>query len=259
MIDTSARLIAVTYTGAMGLAQRTETETPILCTLDRANRAEYYAAYNSGFRPEYRVETEPANYSGQRWIELDTSEGPVRCDVYRTYRKSQDVLELWCSRLNPEADKPVTLWTGGKRVVLYGAYLSGSDGVERTQTGRVATDAVTLILPQTLQAFVGEQQVEYCRPKAYARMTEEQKAARFTIDSRDFFGLGLLDTALVFAPEGTDGVLTSDGYLLAGSDLQTGEKYQTVNGLFDDVYLVQSVALRNRGKPGTEYLEVVGR
>lgn len=234
MIDTSARLIAVTYTGAMGLTQRTETETPILCTLDSVNRAEFYAAFNSGFRPDFRVETEPVNYNGQRYIELDTPEGLVRCDIYRTFRKSQDVLELWCSRLNPEADKPVTLWTGGKRVVLFGAYLSGSDGVERTETGRVATDAVTLILPQTLHAFAGETPVAYSRPKAYAAMLPEEQAGYFTIDSRSFFALGEIE---------------------AGDSA----KYQAVNAAWDDVYLVQSVNLRNRGKPGTEYLEVVGK
>ena len=55
MIDTSARLIAVSYVGELGVAKRTETPTDILCQLGSVNRTEFYAAYNSGFRPEYRV------------------------------------------------------------------------------------------------------------------------------------------------------------------------------------------------------------
>lgn len=234
MIDSTARLISISYVGALGVAQRTETETPIFCDISSVQRAEFFAAYNSGFRPEYRVTTNPVNYSGETVIDLDTPGGTVRCDIYRTYRKSLDILELWCCRQNPEAVQVFTLWTAGKKVVLHGAYLTGSDAAARERTGSVATDNVALILPQTLQAFVGETPVAYCRPKAYEAMSAEEKAEHFYIDVGCFFALG--------EPQ-------------AAADA----KYQAVNAAFDDVWRVSAVTRKNRGKPDTEYLEVTGR
>lgn len=235
MIDTSARLIAVSYAGQLGAAVRTETPTAILCSIGSVNRTEFFQAFNSGFRPEYLVRTEPGNYAGQTLIEIDAPEGPVRCDIYRTYRKSPDVLELWCCRANPAAVQVFTLWTAGKKITLHGAYLSGTDGVDRELTGDVATDTVQLILPQTLQAFAGGTPVSYCRPKAYAAMSSADQAKYFFIDAGCFFGLGTF------------------------SDVGGDAKYQTVNAAYDDVWRVQSVNMRNRGKPDTEYLEVIGR
>ena len=173
MIDTSARLIAVSYVGELGVAKRTETPTDILCQLGSVNRTEFYAAYNSGFRPEYRVTTAPVNYAGQTLIELDTPDGPVLCDIYRTYRKSLDVLELWCCLHNPDAVQVFTLFTAGKKVTLHGAYLTGSDGESRERTGAVAIDTVSLILPQTLQAFVGATPL----PAMVGRKLQQTKAA----------------------------------------------------------------------------------
>ena len=236
MIDTSARLIAVSYEGALGVARRVETSTAILCSISSVNRTEYFAAYNSGFRPEWRVVTDPVNYSGQTLIELDAPEGAVRCDIYRTYRAAPDRLELWCCRQNPEAAQTFTLWTSGKKVTLFGAYLLGSDGAQRTTTGQVADGEVQLILPQTLQAFSGGAAVSFCGPKAYAAMSAQDKAAHFCIQTGDFFALG--------APA-------------ADADA----KYQAVNAAYDDVYRVQSVARRHfgRNKIDTEYVEVIGR
>lgn len=232
MLDATARLISVTYSGNLGTMTRSEEETGIFCQIGSVNRTEYYAAYNSGFKPEYRVTTDPVNYSGQGIIDLDLAEGTVRYDIYRTYRKSMDVLELWCVRKNEAAELPFTLWTGDKRVVLFGAYLTGSDATERTETGKIAIDSVTLVLPQTLQAFDGTTQVGYCRPKEYAALSAAERATRFTIDTGSFFAVGNIDAS---------------------------GKYQEINGAYDDVYRVQAVTRRNTGKPDTEYLEVTGK
>lgn len=232
MLDATARLIAVTYSGNLGTMVRAETETPIFCQIGSVDRREFYAAYDSGLKPDFRVTTDPVNYSGQTIIDLDTAEGVVRCDIYRTYHKSMDVLELWCTRKNEAAVQPLTLWTTGKRVVLWGAYLTGSDGSERTDTGKIATDTVTLVLPQTLQAFEGTTPVGYCRPKEYAALSAEEQAQRWTIDSGSFFAVG---------------------------DIQAAGKYQEINAAYDDVYRVQAVTRKNTGKPDTEYLEVTGK
>ena len=260
MIDTSARLIAVSYSGELGTVQRIETPTPIYCTINNVNRAEWFAAFNSGFRPEWRVTTAPVNFSGQTIIDLDTLEGTVRCDIYRTYRKTPDALELWCCRKTKESEQVFTLWTAGKRVVLYGAYLTGTDGAARTNTGKVATDTVALILPQTFAAFCDGQPVAYCKPKAFSYMSAADQAKHFFIDTDCYFGLGDLDPALLIAPADYDGVLSEDGYLLAADDIPaSGLRYQDINALYDDVWRVQSVNRKNRGKIDTEYIEVIGK
>lgn len=232
MVDSTAKLISVTYAGQLGAMTRTETATTIFCQVGSVDRREFYAAYNSGFKPEFRVTTDPINYSGEGIIDLETPDGDLRCDIYRTYQKSADVLELWCVRKNPKAEKVFTLWTQGKVVKLAGAYLTGSDGQERTDTGKVATDTVSLILPQEFQAFVGGSPVAYSRPKAYAAMGTTAQAGYFTIDASSFFAVG---------------------------DIASTGKFQEINAAYDDVYRVQSVALKNNGKPDTEYLEVTGK
>ena len=235
MIDSSARLIAVTYVGELGVARRIESETEIFCSISSVNRAEFFPAYNSGLRPEWRVVTNSVNWSGETILDLDLPEGTVRCDIYRTYRNNRDQIELWCCRKNAEASQTFTLWTAGKKITLHGAYISGSDGAERTRTGSAATDQVSLILPQTLHAFDGETPAAYCRPKAYAAMSPEDQSKHFFIDTGCFFALGEF-----FDEPGT-------------------AKYQAVNAAHDDVWRVQSVNRANRGKPDTEYIEVIGR
>lgn len=260
MYDATARLIAVTYEGTgIGTMERVETSSQIFCQIASVDRREFFAAYDSGLRAEFRVTTNPVNYSGQTIIDLDTADGPIRCDIYRTYRKNMDTLELWCVRKNEPAVQVFTLWAvGGKRVTLYGAYLSGADTNERTDTGTISIGTVTLILPQTLQAFVGEAAVAYTTPKRYAMMSPADQARHFAIDSSSFFTLGAIDPAMLFAPADCAGVLTDDGYLFASADIPANAKYQQINAVWD-TWRVQSVGVKNTGKPDTEYIEVIGR
>ena len=232
MVDATAKLISVTYAGQLGAMTRSETATTIYCKVGSVDRREFFAAYNSGFKPEFRVTTDPINYTGQGIIDLETPSGELRCDIYRTYQKSADVLELWCVRKNQQAEKVFTLWSQGKVITLAGAYLTGKNAQERTDTGHIALDDVTLVLPQTLQAFCGGKPVAYCRPKAYAALGSTAQADYFTIDSTSFFAVG---------------------------DIASTAKFQEINATYDDVYRVQAVALKNRGTPDTEYLEVTGK
>lgn len=258
MYDATANLVDVTYSGALGVAVRTETTTPIYCQIGSVDRREFFAAYDSGLKPEFRVTTDPVNYAGQSIIDLETAEGVIRCDIYRTYRKAADALELWCVRKNPDAVQVFTLWTAGKRVTLCGGYLTGSNSNERTTTGKVATDTVTLVLPQTFQAFAGGTPVAYVSAKMYALMSPTDQAKHFTIDSSSFFVVGEINPGLLISPEDYDGVLSYDDYLIATADIPEDAKYQQINSIWD-TYRVQSVSLKNTGKPDTEYLEVIGK
>lgn len=233
MPETSAKLIAVTYSDSpLGTKAATETVTEIPCEVNSVGRTEFYAAYNSGFLPEYLVTTHSANYGGQGIIDILTASGEVRCDIYRTYNRGAGTVELYCVKKNPAVPTVFTLWTGGRIVKLYGAYLSGNDSVSRETNGKVSDGTVTLILPQSLKAFCGNVGVGYVRPKAYAAMSNEEKAESFYIDSSCFFAVG---------------------------DIDAEGKYQAINAAYDDVYLVKGVAVKNNGKPDTEYVEVTGK
>lgn len=141
-------------------------------------------------------------------------------------------MELQLQRSLPAAGGAVTLWSAGKRVLLEGSYIQHEDGVDRQTTGLVASGGTVLIVPREHLATAAGAPVTYLRPIAYAALSEEAKVGHYTIDARSFFALGDVDDA--------------------GS-------YQAINGRHDDVHLVQSVSLKNRGSPVTEYLEVMGR
>lgn len=141
-------------------------------------------------------------------------------------------MELQLQRSLPAAGGAVTLWSAGKRVLLQGSYIQHEDGVDRQNTGLVSTGSTVLVIPWEHRAAAEGEPVAYIRPIAYAALSEEAKAGYYTIDSKSFFALGDVD---------------DDG------------SYQAINGRHDDVHLVQSVSLKNRGSPVTEYLEVTGR
>ena len=259
MRETAAELVTVRYSGTgLGRMERLETARRIFCRLGSVGQSEYYAAYNSGFKPEFKILTHPANYGGESIIDVELPGEIRRCDIYRTYQKSEEVLELWCVRKNEAAEQVFTLWTAGKRVTLYGAYLSGGDANERTETGKIATGTVTLVLPQTLQAFFGTTPVAYVTAKMYALMSPTDQDKHFTIDSSSFFVLGDINPGLLISPEDYDGVLSYDDYLIATADIPEDAKYQQINSIWD-TWRVQSVTFKSTGKPDTEYLEVVGK
>ena len=136
-----------------------------------------------------------------------------------------------CVRIAPGEEQTVTIWSAGKRITAAGAFLTGSSGTERTENGKVGTDAVKLSIPAFAVCRCGTSVVSYCRPKAYAALAPEAQAERFTLDSGAFFALG---------------------------DIPVSGKFQAVNAAYDDVYRVQSVTVM-RTETGAEYLEVTGK
>lgn len=78
----------------------TETRTEVFATSVPVSRSEYYSAGELGFRPDYEIEMNPAEYSGQTIAEVfDLETGKTeRCRIYRTYRSGPDTLELYCSK-----------------------------------------------------------------------------------------------------------------------------------------------------------------
>lgn len=97
-------------------------------------------------------------------------------------------------------------------------------------------------------------------------MDTATQAEYFYIDSKCFFALGRLEYVPgQYEPDGSDSLTTSDDRILYCGVNAGAEKYQAINSMYDDVYLVQSVSRKNgghggeRGKPDTEYIEVIGK
>lgn len=140
-------------------------------------------------------------------------------------------MKVRCVRIDPSEEKTATLWSAGKRVALYGVWMSPENGIERTETGKVGDDTVALALPETVLAYSEGALLTYCGPKAYAAMSAADQAVHYTIDSNAFFALG---------------------------DVRATGKFQEINAAYDDVYRVQSVKRKQTGTD-TEYLEVTGK
>ena len=77
-----------------------ENRTEVCATSVPVSRAEFYAAGEKGFRPDFLFEVNPVEYSGQPIAEVCDLETGInqRCRIYRTYRPDPDTLELYCSR-----------------------------------------------------------------------------------------------------------------------------------------------------------------
>lgn len=72
----------------------TETTRQVFCKVTSANRAEFFEARQTGLEPEYVFVTQPTNYEGEKIL---TYEG-VRYQIYRTYRRGADELELYAQK-----------------------------------------------------------------------------------------------------------------------------------------------------------------
>ena len=197
---------------------------------------QWIEAHGSDFQPEAHLRRATLRC---RWTPAVTTDCYIRhggelweilsCE---NIRDRGEWMEMQIRRTAPAPGGTVTLWSAGKRVSLKGSYLDREDGYDRANTGRVSSGGTTLIIPREHQASAEGAAVKYIRPIAYAGLGEEEKAGYYTIDSGAFFALG---------------------------DIVAEGKYQAVNAAYDDVFLVRSVSMKNRGDPIAEYLEVEGK
>lgn len=71
-----------------------ETQREIFCQVDSVSRAEFFAAGQSGLRPEYRFTVFFVDYQGETRLIYNGA----RYAVYRTYHARTDELELYVQR-----------------------------------------------------------------------------------------------------------------------------------------------------------------
>lgn len=95
MTDFYIYLIGITETGDDIFAQptTTETRTGVIATAVPISRSEFYSAGQIGIRPDYEFDINPAEYNGEKIVELEDG---TRLDVYRVYEASTEKLEIYC-------------------------------------------------------------------------------------------------------------------------------------------------------------------
>lgn len=88
-------LVSVTYT-ADEIGQRipTETQNQVYCSVNSVSAQEFFAAGQNGLKAEIRINVFFADYAGQETVLYNG----IRYGVYRTYRKKDDEVELYCER-----------------------------------------------------------------------------------------------------------------------------------------------------------------
>lgn len=71
-----------------------ETKTKVFAQITSVSGAEWFEGGRNGLNPEFRAEIYPFEYKGEEILEKDG----VRYAIYRTYQKSANILELYCSK-----------------------------------------------------------------------------------------------------------------------------------------------------------------
>lgn len=71
-----------------------ETRTDVFAQTESVGRAEFFAAGQAGFRPEYRFTVNAAEYSGESACEYNGT----RYSIYRTYHATGDYMELYAQK-----------------------------------------------------------------------------------------------------------------------------------------------------------------
>lgn len=94
------KLVAEAYTtDSIGQQIATETKTEVFATLDSISSAEFARAGQLGLKPEMRFSVFAPEYSGEKIVEYDGA----RYAVYRTFRTTREMLELYCERKTGDA------------------------------------------------------------------------------------------------------------------------------------------------------------
>ena len=94
MCDDVIYLISTTYApDDLGNQVATTTRTKRYCRVDSVTRSEFYAAGNAGLHPAYKFIFSRHEYNNEKLVEY----GGVIYQIYRTYRKDDEQLELYAA------------------------------------------------------------------------------------------------------------------------------------------------------------------
>ena len=71
-----------------------DTTRDVFCAVSSISQSEWFEAGRNGLKPEYRVDMFFPEYDGEEIVEYHGT----RYGVYRTYRRNNEVLELYLER-----------------------------------------------------------------------------------------------------------------------------------------------------------------
>ena len=92
MIDAVITLISKSYTQNEAKAiVETESTRDVMCMVKSVGRSDFYQAQQMGLDLSFVFITNPVNYEGESMLEYEGQ----RYGITRTYRASQDVLEIY--------------------------------------------------------------------------------------------------------------------------------------------------------------------
>ncbi len=133
-----------------------------------------------------------------------------------------------------------TLRTEMVITVLNGVFLDISEGANIEKSGLTSADAAKLYIPFAIKAVNGKtgEVQEYLPQKEYERTSEKDK----------YWTIRTTGTASA-----------KDCFFVKGEVIEPDADFQTINGLYDNVYRVSTVDVRDFGSPEMHHWEVGGR
>lgn len=91
----TAYLIGKTYTqDTTGVMRENVSRRLVYCNIQEASAAEWFEGGRAGLNPSYKVTMFAPDYNGEQLIEI----GDTVHQVYRTYHRRTDELELHCQK-----------------------------------------------------------------------------------------------------------------------------------------------------------------
>ena len=78
-----------------GVQRASETAHEVYCDVNSITQTEFYAANEAGLKAALRFDLFAYDYSGEEIVEFHG----VRYNVYRTYQRYNDVLELYVNKV----------------------------------------------------------------------------------------------------------------------------------------------------------------
>lgn len=88
-------LISRAYSAdTIGQMIATETTSTVYCNVQSVSQSEWFQGGQTGLKPEYKITMFAPDYDGQDVLEFEG----VRFSVYRTYKRSDELLELYVEK-----------------------------------------------------------------------------------------------------------------------------------------------------------------
>ena len=91
MNDVCTLISFVSDTDEIGNTINNETEKEVFCNIFSCTQSEFFSAAQNGMKAELKIEMWQADYNGESVVEVNN----LKYAVYRTYKKSEDIIELY--------------------------------------------------------------------------------------------------------------------------------------------------------------------